>query len=431
MTSLSRIEILEYVLTVIGLTTNQISYMEEEMNIKSIGILINTNEEAFQNADTNVLKTGDYVSFLLFANWMDNYKNENGAFPQDWTNNFSESIWDNYILEFGIEKAKVIVKSAGSSLSSPEVDPIPSQVDTPKEDAVEDVATTSSVSSGTSQVKYLNTQILPSIKIDVRSYPEFDGNLKNWRAFKHKFTSIATLHNIGYILKEEFVPPTNPGELAIYETKNCFLQSILEYSLSKSTALTRVKLFSTTQDGRKSWLELEKFETALQDLDEIGKPYDSAMAKIHFLTNIQDDDYKIVKETLEMDDSKSYHDCLVEIRRKSIAVEGERKRNGNRRANNQQKSGKQSNKSSRANNLKKRLGDHYVPPEKWKKMSQNEKNEHIKKSRAARNNNSGASPGNEMNNNSIPKQYSQANNMFNMRDPSSIWSVQWEHRQIC
>jgi len=160
MTSLSRIEILEYVLTVIGLTTNQISYMEEEMNIKSIGILINTNEEAFQNADTNVLKTGDYVSFLLFANWMDNYKNENGAFPQDWTNNFSESIWDNYILEFGIEKAKVIVKSAGSSLSSPEVDPIPSQVDTPKEDAVEDVATTSSVSSGTSQVKYLNTQIL-------------------------------------------------------------------------------------------------------------------------------------------------------------------------------------------------------------------------------------------------------------------------------
>jgi len=33
-----------------------------------------------------------------------------------------------------------------------------------------------------------------------------------------------------------------------------------------------------------------------------------ATAKINFLNNIQDEDYKIVKESLEMDDMKTYHD---------------------------------------------------------------------------------------------------------------------------
>jgi len=66
---------------------------------------------------------------------------------------------------------------------------------------------------------------------------------------------------------------------------------------------------------------MDKFETDLQDLEEIGKPYDQAMAKIDFFTNIQDDEDKIVKENLEMSDDKTYHDCLIEIMRKSISVE--------------------------------------------------------------------------------------------------------------
>jgi len=103
---------------------------------------------------------------------------------------------------------------------------------------------------------------------------------------------------------------------------------------------------------------MEKFETALQDLEEIGKPYDQTMAKINFLTNVQDDEYKIVKENLEMNDDKTYHDCLIEIRRKSISIENERKNRPNPRRSNRQKS------TAKINKLKKRMGDHYVEPSK-------------------------------------------------------------------
>ena len=88
-----------------------------------------------------------------------------------------------------------------------------------------------------------------------------------------------------------------------------------------------------------------------------------------------------MKESLEMDDQKTYHDCLVEIRRKSINVETERKRNTHQRRGNNSNSSNNSNsnRNSRANNLKKKMGDHYVDPNKWKKMSKQERDAHVKK----------------------------------------------------
>ena len=50
------------------------------------------------------------------------------------------------------------------------------------------------------------------------------------------------------------------------------------------------------------------------------------MAKINFLNNILDDAYVVVKDTLEMDTSKTYYDALVEIRHKSISVEAKKSR---------------------------------------------------------------------------------------------------------
>ena len=75
-----------------------------------------------------------------------------------------------------------------------------------------------------------------------------------------------------------------------------------------------------------------------------------------------------------MDSARTYDDCVVEIRKKSIVVDAARKNNGSyrSRANNAQKK-----KSSQANKLKEKLGAFWVPAEKWKKMSQAEKDEHI------------------------------------------------------
>ena len=120
------------------------------------------------------------------------------------------------------------------------------------------------------------------------------------------------------------IPSSNPEEVEKFKNTNIFLQSILEYTLAKSTASSIIKRYSEHGDGRKSWLALrdwyegqgsqetlaqealtvisthrllptshgganlymEKFENALHDLIQMGKKYDDSMAKINFLKNI-------------------------------------------------------------------------------------------------------------------------------------------------
>ena len=40
---------------------------------------------------------------------------------------------------------------------------------------------------------------------------------------------------------------------------------------------------------------MDKFKGALQDLADLGTPYDQRMTKISFLSNIEDDTYQIMK----------------------------------------------------------------------------------------------------------------------------------------
>ena len=175
------------------------------------------------------------------------------------------------------------------------------------------------------------------------------------------------------------------------------------------TTITTHQLTHNSFGGAESYLE--KFETALQDLEEIDKPYDLAMAKIHFLTNIKDDEYKIVKENLEMDEQKTYHDCLVEIRRKSISVEADRKKGGQFRRSNRNKTGG-GRRNARANNLKQKMGEFYVDPNKWKKMSREERDAHLQKRRDSQRNGPSNSKDSPVTN--PPSQYSSANNATKM-----------------
>ena len=71
-------------------------------------------------------------------------------------------------------------------------------------------------------------------------------------------------------------------------------------------------------------LYVEKFENALLDLQLINQPYNMTMAKIQFLENITDNEYSSTKEFLMMDTSKSYHDCVMAIRRKSIHLSSQK-----------------------------------------------------------------------------------------------------------
>ena len=72
----------------------------------------------------------------------------------------------------------------------------------------------------------------------------------------------------------------------------------------------------TTKSHGGAELYMDKFENALQDLEDLETPYDPIMAKINFLNNIEDEAYKITTATLIMDDNETYANCLNEIRRK-------------------------------------------------------------------------------------------------------------------
>jgi hypothetical protein len=106
------------------------------------------------------------------------------------------------------------------------------------------------------------------------------------------------------------------------------------------------KLTSTTPNGADGYIQI--FEQALQDLEETKHYYDPTMKKIMFLDNIQGESYKIVVEMLKLDDVKTYDDCIIKIRRRSVDVEKERKIPGKRffcRAN---KTGAQARPAGRA-----------------------------------------------------------------------------------
>jgi len=51
--------------------------------------------------------------------------------------------------------------------------------------------------------------VMPTmVKIDVRSYPEFDGTLKNWKSHKQKFKSIASMQLARYQVNQKISKAT-------------------------------------------------------------------------------------------------------------------------------------------------------------------------------------------------------------------------------
>ena len=66
---------------------------------------------------------------------------------------------------------------------------------------------------------------------------------------------------------------------------------------------------------------MDKFENALQNLEDLETPYDPIIAKVNILNNIGDKAYNITTETLSMHDNKTYANSSNEIKRKWIKVE--------------------------------------------------------------------------------------------------------------
>jgi len=118
MKSTTRKEILDYVLDIIEIPKSIGITLSDDFRRKSIRILINTNEKALLNDDDISLA---YVTAIsLFTEWLKKYIDGNDGEPRvDWSEAFTEVIWDKFILKRGADTAS---SSSGSSSSENEED---------------------------------------------------------------------------------------------------------------------------------------------------------------------------------------------------------------------------------------------------------------------------------------------------------------------
>jgi hypothetical protein len=278
------------------------------------------------------------------------------------------------------------------------------------------------------------------VKADLKQFRRFTGLIDDYVPWKRATRAVATAQGMGELLEDSYTVPEEGEEgFKIFTQKNALLHSALTMSTADSSATLKVEKFRLTADGRGAWMALRDwyegqgsnesvakramkilhsskltsatpngadgyiqiFEQALQDLEETKHYYDPTMKKIMFLDNIQDEAYKIIVEMLKLDSSKTYDDCIIEIRRRSVDVEKDRKTLGKRffrRANKTQAQVRPSGGGNAARNR-----DDFVPADVWNNMSREQQMAVINR-RQARNNQGGGRGGAR-----LPRQYANAN----------------------
>lgn len=202
-------------------------------------------------------------------------------------------------------------------------------------------------------------QATVAAKPDVKALAVFDGTLPKWKNFRDRFLAVATSQQMVALLLLTYKVPSNQELLERHRNANRFLVSGLLYSTAGGTAVTIVKKYSATQNGRLAWLTLpnwyegqgskniiahrtmkdlqtlkltrdtiggaeayiSKFEDSLVSLEETGYPYQEGMKKINFLNGIEDITYSALVDVLSENDDKTYEECILAIRKKSVDVE--------------------------------------------------------------------------------------------------------------
>ena len=141
----TRLSILNHVFDIMEIP-REIQDALKDNAIKSVGALINLDQSELMQIQE--IRIGHIQALLLFKSWFSKYIGSNGNVPSDWISTFTEDVWEDFMLKEAV-------------LPPPPL-PIPP-------------VTSSSVPTTS------NTTIFPSIKIDIKSYPEFSGKLKDWK----------------------------------------------------------------------------------------------------------------------------------------------------------------------------------------------------------------------------------------------------------
>ena len=165
--------------------------------IKSLSLLATCSEDeltVIQENHPDVMVFGHIKSINMFKLWCKQYadKNPTSSFTAiNWKEDFIHEIWDDFLMQ----QSKHSLEEANPSSQSSEV------------------------SSITGKFKDAS---LSNIKIDIKSYPSFDGKLTSWRSFKQRFQALSSMHGFAYLLDKEFEAPTDESseDFDKYEQKN-------------------------------------------------------------------------------------------------------------------------------------------------------------------------------------------------------------------
>jgi hypothetical protein len=212
---------------------------------------------------------------------------------------------------------------------------------------------------------------MTNVKLDVKAYPIFNGENASWSNFKRCVTSMACTHNLDDVFDVSYNAP-QPGDpdYQLYFERNQFVFSMWTSRITAGLALSILRDFEKTKDGRGVYLKLldiyecssnknqvatialarltnlkmtynsnggapvyiSQFRDALNDLRDAGYPIDDVMIKTMFLQKIQDIDYTHIVDAL-MISSDHFEVCMQTILYKYNLLANNKSSNDNRKAN--------------------------------------------------------------------------------------------------
>src|SRR5687768_10627139 len=97
---------------------------------------------------------------------------------------------------------------------------------------------------------------MPNVKVDMKQYPVFNGNGTSWMKFKRGVLSIASTHGLDDVFDEtKAILIVGDPDYPLFHEKNKFVYSIWISRITSGMALSIIKEFESTRDGRGTYLK--------------------------------------------------------------------------------------------------------------------------------------------------------------------------------
>ena len=93
----TRLKVLDHVLEVLQFPQAVITAIKDDGSVGSVGLLSNIDTDSFLQLEG--VKIGHSKSLELFKFWVQDYVQVNDEFPLDWEIEFTEEVWEEYILK--------------------------------------------------------------------------------------------------------------------------------------------------------------------------------------------------------------------------------------------------------------------------------------------------------------------------------------------